>query len=128
MKTRIVLITAAIVAVAAGCGAKPAIVGSGPTKVVAAFYPLAYAAEQVGGATVTVENLTPAGAEAQSRGGWAVVAVLKIVGLLALAWLLMRHAIVSPMPKLVGFGALPIGIAIGSLVSDRRPPPESEGG
>ncbi len=63
MKTRIVLITAAIVAVAAGCGAKPAIVGSGPTKVVAAFYPLAYAAEQVGGATVTVENLTPAGAE-----------------------------------------------------------------
>ncbi len=32
-------------------------------KVVAAFYPLAYAAEQIGGSTVTVENLTPAGAE-----------------------------------------------------------------
>ena len=31
--------------------------------VVAAFYPLAYAAEQVGGSAVTVENLTPAGAE-----------------------------------------------------------------
>lgn len=49
--------------VATGCGAKPATVGSGPTTVVAAFYPLAYAAEQVGGPTVTVENLTPAGAE-----------------------------------------------------------------
>ena len=63
MKTRIVLILLGVVAVTAGCGAKPAIVGSGPTKVVAAFYPLAYAAEQVGGAAVTVENLTPAGAE-----------------------------------------------------------------
>ena len=49
--------------VVAGCGAKPATVGSGSTTVVAAFYPLAYAAEQVGGAAVTVENLTPAGAE-----------------------------------------------------------------
>jgi hypothetical protein len=29
---------------------------------------------------------------------------------------------------LVGFGALPIGIAIGSLVSDRRPPPDDENG
>ncbi len=68
------------------------------------------------------------GAEAQSRAGWALVAVLKMFGLLALAWLLMRHGIVSPLPMLVGFGALPIGIAIGSLVSDRRPPPENDGG
>ena len=36
----------------------------------------------------------------------------------ALAWLLMRHGIVSPLPMLVGFGALPIGIAIGSLLGD----------
>jgi hypothetical protein len=40
-------------------------------------------------------------------------------GLLAAAWLLMRHGVVSPVPMLVGFGSLPIGIAIGSLVSDR---------
>jgi zinc transport system substrate-binding protein len=33
------------------------------TKVVAAFYPLAYAAGQVGGRRVSVTNLTPAGAE-----------------------------------------------------------------
>jgi hypothetical protein len=75
-----------------------------------------------------VSELLPtdsAGAEAQSRGGWALVAVLKILGLLAVAWLLMRHAIVAPLPMLVGFGALPIGIAIGSLVSDRSAPGES---
>jgi len=35
----------------------------GRDDVVAAFYPLAYAAEQVGGASVHVANLTPAGAE-----------------------------------------------------------------
>ncbi len=64
------------------------------------------------------------GAEEQSRAGWALLAVLKMFGLLGAAWLLMRHGIVSPLPMLVGFGALPIGIAIGSLVSDRRPPPD----
>ena len=66
------------------------------------------------------------GAESQSRAGWALVAVLKMFGLLGAAWLLMRHGIVSPLPMLVGFGALPIGIAIGSLVSDRRPPPDRD--
>ncbi|MBM3687553.1 MAG: zinc ABC transporter substrate-binding protein, partial [Actinobacteria bacterium] len=34
-----------------------------PLKVVAAFYPLQFAAEQVGGAAVEVVNLTPPGAE-----------------------------------------------------------------
>ncbi len=42
----------------AGCG------GSGrKTDVVAAFYPLAYAAQTVGGPTLHVRNLTPSGAE-----------------------------------------------------------------
>ena len=34
-----------------------------PKSVVAAFYPVAYAAQQIGGPTVNVTNLTPAGAE-----------------------------------------------------------------
>jgi zinc transport system substrate-binding protein len=34
-----------------------------PRHVVAAFYPVAYAAQAIGGPTVTVQNLTPAGAE-----------------------------------------------------------------
>jgi zinc transport system substrate-binding protein len=47
--------------VVAGCGA--ASTSSGKESVVAAFYPVAWAAEQVGGNAVDVRNLTPAGAE-----------------------------------------------------------------
>jgi zinc transport system substrate-binding protein len=46
---------------ATGCGGDDA--GEEGTRVVAAFYPLAYAAERVGGAEVDVRNLTPPGAE-----------------------------------------------------------------
>lgn len=46
----------------AGCGARTS-GGSGGPKVVAAFYPLAWLAEQVGGPQVNVENLTKPGAE-----------------------------------------------------------------
>jgi len=68
VRTRIILITSlALLAVAA---AALAIGGSderddpGPgTRAVAGFYPLAYAAEQLGGPGVAVENLTPPGAE-----------------------------------------------------------------
>ncbi|MGD0677865.1 MAG: hypothetical protein ABSC94_20820 [Polyangiaceae bacterium] len=59
------------------------------------------------------------GSAAQSRAGWAIVAALKGGGLLGLTWLLMRHGAVAPLPLLFGFLSLPIGIAIGSLVSDR---------
>jgi zinc transport system substrate-binding protein len=45
----------------AGCGA--ASDAKGKTTVVAAFYPLAFAAEQVGRTSVDVHNLTPPGAE-----------------------------------------------------------------
>src|ERR687888_1116449 len=48
-------------ALAAGCGAASGT--NGKRSVVAAFYPLAWAAEQVGGAKVDVRNLTPPGAE-----------------------------------------------------------------
>jgi zinc transport system substrate-binding protein len=50
-----------LVAAAAGCGAGSG--AKGKTTVVAAFYPLAWAAEQVGGPKVDVRNLTPPGAE-----------------------------------------------------------------
>jgi len=57
--SRIVLISLGA-AFAAGCGGSS---GDGRTSVVAAFYPLAYAAERVGGPDVRVENLTPQGSE-----------------------------------------------------------------
>jgi hypothetical protein len=53
---------------------------------------------------------------------WALLGIVKMFALFALVWLLMRHGVVSALPMLAGFGALPIGIAIGSLVSDRGGP------
>ena len=59
VKTRIVL-TLIVVPALAGCGGGS---GSEGTTVVAAFYPLAFAAEEIGGAGVDVRNLTPPGVE-----------------------------------------------------------------
>ena len=58
MKTRIVL-TLVTVATLAGCGGG----ASEERTVAAAFYPLAFAAEQIGGAGLDVRNLTPPGVE-----------------------------------------------------------------
>jgi zinc transport system substrate-binding protein len=46
-----------------GCGTSHSASSGGRASVVTAFYPLAYAAEVVGGSSVSVENLTPPGAE-----------------------------------------------------------------
>jgi zinc transport system substrate-binding protein len=58
--SRIVLILL-LSTVAAGCASNSG--EGGRTTVVAAFYPLAYAAEKVGGTAVSVDNLTPPGSE-----------------------------------------------------------------
>jgi zinc transport system substrate-binding protein len=59
---RIVPVSLAVLALfTAGCGRSGA--GNGQLTVVAAFYPLAFAAARIGGARVDVENLTPPGAE-----------------------------------------------------------------
>jgi zinc transport system substrate-binding protein len=55
---------AALVVVLAVIGAvAPSAMAASKRSVVAAFYPVAYAAQRVGGNRVTVTNLTPAGAE-----------------------------------------------------------------
>src|SRR6187397_1385169 len=55
------LLVAAVAALASGCG-NGAASGNGD-EIVAAFYPLAFAAEQIASAGTDVRNLTPAGAE-----------------------------------------------------------------
>jgi zinc transport system substrate-binding protein len=55
------LVAAALTLCAVGCGGASG--AGGRRTVVAAFYPLAFAAERVGGGKVAVTNLTPAGAE-----------------------------------------------------------------
>lgn len=66
MRTRIILIAAVTLGVAAAITVATGRSGDGNdqrTRVAAGFYPLAYAAEEIGGRDVTVENLTPPGAE-----------------------------------------------------------------
>ena len=58
----ILILTAAMASGLTACG-RTAGDDSGRERVVASFYPLAYAAEQIGGPDVDVENLTPPGAE-----------------------------------------------------------------
>jgi hypothetical protein len=99
----------------------------------AVFGPRAALSVAAGGALATANLLALArvvgailpesaeGARAQSRGSWVLLAGLKLVGLFVVLWLLLRYAGLSPLAVAAGFGALPIGIAIGSLVSDRNP-------
>lgn len=49
--------------IAAGCDGSKSAGSTGHAQVVAAFYPLAFAAEAIGGRDVDVSNLTPTGAE-----------------------------------------------------------------
>ena len=58
--SRIVLIIVGVALVATGCGSSSA--GGKPT-LVAAFYPLAYAAERVAGTRYAIDDLTPPGVE-----------------------------------------------------------------
>jgi zinc transport system substrate-binding protein len=63
--TRIVLIlaAAAVVLFFAGCGGDASSAPDGRAQVVVGFYPLAFAAAEIGGDRVDVTNLTPPGAE-----------------------------------------------------------------
>jgi zinc transport system substrate-binding protein len=65
MRLRVILIIACFagcVLLCVGCSGDGN-AGGGKETVVASFYPLAFAAEQIGGTRVDVKNLTPAGAE-----------------------------------------------------------------
>jgi zinc transport system substrate-binding protein len=66
MRTRIILIAcglAGAAALAAGCGPGGRGSASGKERIVAGFYPLAFAARAVGGGRVSVRDMTPPGAE-----------------------------------------------------------------
>jgi hypothetical protein len=52
-------------------------------------------------------------------GTWGVLAMVKMVVLFGGIWIVMTKGLVDPMGLVVGYGSLPIGIAIGSIVSDK---------
>lgn len=58
------VVAVVLAALAAGCGAARGTESSGRVDVVGSFYPLAWAAEHVGGSSVDVLDLTPPGVEA----------------------------------------------------------------
>jgi hypothetical protein len=77
--------------------------------------------------TRIVSSLMPAENEAprsDAKSAWGIMAALKLVFLFGGIWLLMTKHLVDPMALLVGFGALPIGIAIGTIVRDTEPKSE----
>jgi zinc transport system substrate-binding protein len=61
MRSIIIIICAATLCLASGCGASDE--SSGEKRVAASFYPLAFAAEELGGDSADVVNLTPPGTE-----------------------------------------------------------------
>ncbi|MGA7123840.1 MAG: ATP synthase subunit I [Polyangiaceae bacterium] len=109
------------------CGAALSVgglVSRGPSAAVSVGVGAAVAATNLWALARIVTALLPSGSKSGARvpssaAAWSLLAALKMFGLFVVVWMLLRYAVVSPLPMLVGFGALPIGIAIGSLVSDR---------
>ncbi|MFT3774302.1 MAG: ATP synthase subunit I [Minicystis sp.] len=56
---------------------------------------------------------------------WGIIALLKMLLLFGGVWLILRSGAVSALSLIVGYCALPIGIAVGSLFG---PSPRGEGG
>ena len=62
---------------------------------------------------------------AGKRGGaaWGVFALLKIFFLFGGIWILLSKGLVAPIPLVVGYGVLPLGIAAAGLWNSLRPRP-----
>jgi hypothetical protein len=71
----------------------------------------------------TGEKTSQDHAEIGRRGGvaWAVFAVLKIFLLFGGVWILLTRGLVAPIPLVLGYGVLPLGIAAASLWSSLGP-------
>ena len=54
-------------------------------------------------------------------GAWAAFGAVKMVVLFGGTWILMTRGLVDPMGLLVGYGSLPIGVAISGLAPALRP-------
>jgi Flp pilus assembly protein TadB len=54
--------------------------------------------------------------EARGRGAvWSVFATLKLIGLFAVVFWLIQRNIVAPIPFVLGYCALPVGITLGAV-------------
>ncbi len=75
------------------------------TRIVRAFLPSEQEAEN---------------AKKGSAVGWGIFAVLKIAILFGGIWILWKFHAVDPLPLVLGYGALPVGISVGTLLPRRN--------
>jgi hypothetical protein len=52
---------------------------------------------------------------------WTAFAMLKMAGLFGGVWLILRSGVASPLSLAVGYGALPIGITLGTMFGPKPP-------
>lgn len=62
----------------------------------------------------------PAKTRGRAATAWAIVAALKILVLIGGLWFLLSRQLVDPMPLVVGYGVLPLGIAASAVWSSLR--------
>jgi hypothetical protein len=71
-----------------------------------------------------IRALVRAPDEKNASGGgvaWGLLAILKMVILFGGVWILLSRKLVDPMPLVVGYGALPLGIVASTLWSSLSP-------
>jgi hypothetical protein len=98
------------------------------------FFGLRAGASIAVGATIGASNLyalarvvralaTPGAS--RSVASWTFALLLKMILLFGGIWLLLAWHSVTVIPLVVGYMTVPIGVALGSLVSDRTEPPQA---
>ena len=58
------------------------------------------------------------------ESGFGFFVLLKMAALLFAAFLILKFGLADPLPFIAGCAALPVGLVIGTLASDRLLPPE----
>lgn len=71
----------------------------------------------------TSEEPKPAPKEPKKTfsGAWGALALVKILVLFGGAWILMTRGLVDPIGLVVGYGSLPVGVALSGLFSGLKP-------
>jgi hypothetical protein len=72
------------------------------------------------------EPKEPKKAKSSFSGAWGALAAVKMLVLFGGTWILMTRGLVDPMGLLVGYGSLPIGVALSGVVAGLRPPKPSK--
>lgn len=56
----------------------------------------------------------------RAQVGWVIVACVKLLVLIGGLWFLLRRELVDPMPLIIGYSVLPLGITAGAMWPSRR--------